>query len=191
MYGRCESYHLPFVHPQTLSAMNEHHSGCQFDMYPLGHAWMLMPGGAPGPHYAGRPERALGALRAALEFWGVDPAPYRNDLVGLRATPHPTDPTKSVFDMWYLTMFPEGDNEYWSNSMGDRVSRDHEVEHEVGVVGEVSCGPGIDRDVAIWTSQQQGLTSRGCCGVCMPDQERQIRFLHDTIDRLLALGSLP
>ncbi|MEO1057714.1 MAG: aromatic ring-hydroxylating dioxygenase subunit alpha [Actinomycetota bacterium] len=237
-----ESYHLPFVHPQTLPAMNEHHSGCQFDMYPSGHARMLMPGGAPGPHYAGRPERAFAALRADLEFWGVDPEPYRDDLLGLRtalqrakralgaskgydlsaysdeqltdhyhytvfpnisfsmkpdgciwlrATPHATDPAKCVFDMWYLTLFPEGDNEYWSNSMGDWVSLDHEVEHEVGAVGEVSCGPGIDQDVAIWTSQQQGLASRGYRGDYMPDQERRIRFFHDNIDRLLALGPLP
>ena len=50
-----ESYHLPYVHPQTLASMNEHHSGCQFDLYPSGHARMLMPGGGPGPQYNGKP----------------------------------------------------------------------------------------------------------------------------------------
>jgi phenylpropionate dioxygenase-like ring-hydroxylating dioxygenase large terminal subunit len=29
-----ESYHLPYVHPQTLWSLNEHYTGCQFDMYP-------------------------------------------------------------------------------------------------------------------------------------------------------------
>ena len=28
-----ESYHLPYVHPQTMPVMNEHYTGCQFDMY--------------------------------------------------------------------------------------------------------------------------------------------------------------
>ena len=40
-----ESYHLPFVHPQTLPVMNEHYTGCQFDLYPS----------RPRPHaHAGR-----------------------------------------------------------------------------------------------------------------------------------------
>ena len=46
-----ESYHLPFVHPQTLTTMHEHYSACQFDMYPMGHCRMMMPGGGPGPQY--------------------------------------------------------------------------------------------------------------------------------------------
>lgn len=236
-----ESYHLPYVHPQTLAALDEHHSGCQFDLYPSGHARMLMSGGAPGPRYTGRPERVFRALREELEFWEVDPEQYRDDLTALRvalqrakrdlgaskgydfsaysdeqltdnyhytvfpnltfsmkpdgciwmrATPHPTDPQRTLFDMWYLTLFPDGASEYWSNSMGAWVSLDHPVEHEVGVAGEVSCGPGIDQDVAIWTTQQQGLRSRGYRGDYMPYQERRIRYFHDHIDRHLAMGPL-
>ncbi len=79
-----ESYHLPFVHPQTLAAMNEHHSGSQFDLYESSHARMLMPGGGPGPHYAGKPERTLKSLGPDLEFWDLDPSPYVDDLSGLR-----------------------------------------------------------------------------------------------------------
>lgn len=237
-----ESYHLPYVHPQTLASMNEHHSSCQFDLYPSGHCRMLMPGGGPGPQYRGRPEGTIKSLGPDLEFWDVDPEPFRDDLPGLRAalqhakrelgeskgydfsgysdeqltdhyhytvfpnisfsmkpdgciwlrsSPHPTDPEKCVFDMWYLTLFPEGVSEYWSNSMGDWVSLDHQVEHESGIAGEVSCGPGIDQDVAIWTSQQQGLRSRGYRDDYMPAQERRIRFFHDNIDGYLARGPLP
>ncbi len=236
-----ESYHLPFVHPQTLAVLNEHHSGCQFDMYPSGHARMLMPGGGPGPHYRGRPERTLAGLRPDLEFWELDPAAYRDDLpalrtalqqrkrelgeakgydfsaysdeqltdnyhytvfpnisfsmkpdgcIWLRSAPHPVDPEKCVFDMWYLTLFPKGAREYWSSSMGEWVSVDHQVPHEVGREGEVSCGPGIDQDVAIWKTQQQGLRSRGFRGAQMPLQERRIRFFHDQLDRMLAMGPL-
>ncbi|MDX2381322.1 MAG: aromatic ring-hydroxylating dioxygenase subunit alpha [Acidimicrobiia bacterium] len=236
-----ESYHLPYVHPETLASMNEHHSGCQFDLYPSGHCRMLMPGGGPGPHYEGKPDRTLKSLGADLEFWDLDPDDFRDDLGGLRpalqdrkrelgeskgydfssysdeqltdhyhytvfpnisfsmkpdgciwlrATPHPTDPQKCVFDMWYLTLFPSGSTEYWSNSMRDWVSLDHQVEHQVGKVGEVSCGPGIDQDVAIWSTQQQGLRSRGYRGEYLPRQERRIAYFHDNIDRYLAKGPL-
>lgn len=236
-----ESYHLPFVHPQTLPAMNEHHSGCQFDLYESGHARMLMPGGGPGPQYTGRPERTLKSLKADLDFWEVDPEPYLDDLsqirialqqakrelgeskgfdfsaysdeqltdnyhytvfpsisfsmkpdgcIWLRGTPHPTDPQKCIFDMWYLTLFPKNTKEYWSNSMRDWVSVDHQAEHQTGIAGEVSCGPGIDQDVAIWSTQQQGLRSRGFRGEYMPWQERRIKFFHDQIDRHVAMGPL-
>ena len=236
-----ESYHLPYVHPQTPAVMNEHHSGCQFDMYPTGHARMLMPGGGPGPQYRGRADRTLKLMGPDLEFWELDPEPYVDDLSGLReafqrrkrelgaskgydfsrysdeqltdnyhytvfpnisfsmkpdgciwlrAAPHPTDAEKCIFDMWYLTLFPEGATEYWSNSMRDWVSIDHQVEHETGRAGEVSCGPGIDQDVAIWNSQQQGLRSRGYRGEYLPQQERRIKFFHDQINRHLAMGPL-
>jgi len=236
-----ESYHLPYVHPQTPAVMNEHHSGCQFDMYPSGHARMLMPGGAPGPQYRGRPDRTLALMGPDLEFWELDPEPHLDDLSGLReafqrrkrelgaskgydfsrysdeqltdnyhytvfpnisfsmkpdgciwlrAAPHPTDPEKCIFDMWYLTLFPEGATEYWSNSMRDWVSIDHQVEHETGSTGEVSCGPGIDQDVAIWNTQQQGLRSRGYRGEYLPAQERRITFFHDNINRHLDMGPL-
>ncbi|MEO1063715.1 MAG: SRPBCC family protein [Actinomycetota bacterium] len=232
-----ESYHLPFVHPQTLPAMNEHHSGCQFDLYESMHCRMLMPGGGPGPHYRGKPDRTFKSLAQDLEFWELDPEPYRDDLPGLRlalqrrkrelgeskgydfslysdeqltdhyhytvfpnvsfsmkpdgciflkADPHPTDPERCFFQMWYLTLFPEGSKEYFSNSMKDWVSIDQPAEHQRGKVGEVSCGPGIDQDVAIWSSQQAGLRSRGYRNEYLPWQERRIRYFHDNIDRLLA-----
>ena len=90
--------------------------------------------------------------------------------------------------MWYLTLFPEGSTEYYSRSMGDWVSLDHQVEHEIGLAGEVSAGPGIDQDVAIWTTQQQGLRSRGYRGDYMPAQENRIKYFHDNINKYLALG---
>ncbi len=235
-----ESYHLPYVHPQTMPAMNEHYTGCQFDMYPTGHARMLMPGGGPGPQYKGKPERTFESLRMELDFWELDPEPYRDDLPGLRLAlqrrkrelgkqkgydfsyysdeqltdhyhytvfpntsfsmkpdgciflmgrPHPTDPAKCFFDMWYLTLFPEGSKEYFSNSMRDWVSVDHQVEHTTGKAGEVSCGPGIDQDVAIWNTQQAGLSSRGYRGEYLPWQERRIRHFHETIDSYIARAS--
>ena len=74
--------------------------------------------------------------------------------------------------------------------MRDWVSIDHQVEHQTGRAGEVSCGPGIDQDVAIWNTQQQGLRSRGYRGEYTPRQERRIKFFHDNLERYLALGPL-
>ena len=232
-----ESYHLPFVHPQTVTVMNEHYSGCQFDMYPSGHCRMLMPGGGPGPHYKGSHEKTFQGLKEDFAFWEFDPSPFANDLSILRlelqkhkrkmgsekgydfslysdeqltdhyhytvfpnvsfsmkpdgciflmAYPHPENPKKCFFNMWYLTQFPEDAKEYYSNSMRDWVSVDEQVKHETGKVGEISCGHGIDQDVAIWSSQQRGLASRGYKGEYMPHQERRIRFFHENIDRYLS-----
>ena len=53
-----ESYHLPFVHPQTRFVMEQSYRDCQFDLYaPEGHARMFMPGS--------RPARATSAFTAA------------------------------------------------------------------------------------------------------------------------------
>jgi len=236
-----ESYHLPYVHPETIASMNEHHSGSQFDLYPSGHARMLMPGGGPGPHYQGRVDRTFKSLGQDFEFWDFDPEPYRDNVAGLRealqqqkrrlgaekgydfsnysdeqltdhyhytvfpnlsfsmkpdgciwlrGTPHPTDPEKCIFDMWYLTKFPEGVTEYFSNSMHDFVSIDDQVEHQTGKAGEVSCGRGIDQDVAIWDTQHAGLRSRGFQGPTLAHQERRIGFYHDNIDKYLDMGPL-
>ena len=233
-----ESYHLPYVHPQTVASMNEHYTGCQFDLYDTGHCRMLMPGGGPGPLYRGRADRTFKSLAQDFEFWEFDPEPFRDDLQGLRvalqqrkrelgaskgydfssysdeqltdhyhytvfpnlsfsmkpdgciflrASPHPDDPEKCQFDMWYLTLFPEGVSEYYSNSMRDWVAIDHQVEHEVGQVGDISCGPGIDQDVAIWNTQHKGLRSRGYRNEYLAGQERRIRFFHDNVDRYLAM----
>ena len=237
-----ESYHLPFVHPETVASMDEHDTGCQFDLYESGHCRMLMPGGGPGPNYRGRVERTFRSLAQDFEFWDFDPEPYRDDVAGLRialqrrkrelgaakgydfssysdeqltdhyhytvfpnisfsmkpdgciwlrAAPHPDDPNKCVFDMWYLTQFPEGVSEYYSNSMRDWVSIDHQAEHQTGHHSEVSCGPGIDQDVAIWTTQHAGLRSRGYRGDYLPYQERRIRYFHDNIDRYLEMPPTP
>ncbi len=106
-------------------------------------------------------------------------------VIFLRGNPHPTDPNKCVFDMWYFTLFPKGTEKYYSNSMAEWVSVTTPAQHQTGKVGDISCGPGIDQDVAIWSSQQQGLQSRGYRGDYMAHQERRIRFHHENLDRYL------
>jgi phenylpropionate dioxygenase-like ring-hydroxylating dioxygenase large terminal subunit len=106
--------------------------------------------------------------------------------IWLRADPHPTDPEACVFDMWYFTWFPEDGGPYFANAMAEAVDPGAAVPHKRGKVGEISCGPAIDQDVAIWSSQQKGLRSRGYRGGHLAGQESRVRFFHDTIDRWLA-----
>jgi hypothetical protein len=103
----------------------------------------------------------------------------------LRGTPHPTDPTKCFFDYWYLTWFPENIKEYYSPMLGKMTDISVKAKNVRGKVGEIDVGSGIEEDVAIWQSQQKGLSSRGYIGDCMPAQENRIRFFHENIDRYL------
>lgn len=233
-----ESYHLPFVHPQTRYIMEQSYKDCQFDMYhPQGHARMLMPGSRPSRALAGHTDTVLAMMERELRYWDLNPEDFRGDplairaalqaakraggaakgydysrfhddqltdhyhytvfpnisfslkpdgCIWLRADPHPTDPEQCVFDMWYFTWFPEGKDQYYSYSMGELVDLSKPVEHKRGKVGELSCGPGIDQDVSVWSNQQKGLRSRGYQGGVLAGQENRVRFFHDTIDRWLA-----
>ena len=217
-----ESYHLPYVHPQTLSVDERALHGLPVRHVPVeprphAHARRRPRPAVPGQAPTARSPRC----EQEFKFWEFDAEPYRDDLPGLRVAlqqrkrelgaskgydfsrysdeqltdhyhytvfpnvsfcdearrlhlPHGPpapdgDPSMCEFDMWYLTKFPQGVTEYFSNSMRDWVSVDHQVEHQRGKVGEVSCGPGIDQDVAIWSTQQAGLTSRGFRGEYLPD----------------------
>ena len=230
-----ESYHLPFVHPQTRFVMEQSYKDCQFDLYaPQGHARMFMPGSRPARSLRGHTDTVLEMMAKELIYWGLDPEDFREDplrtraalqqakrergakkgydfshfhdaqltdhfhytifpnisfslkpdgCIWLRADPHPTDPERCYFDMWYFTWFPEGVDRYYAYSMGQEVDRTTPVPHQRGVVGELSCGPGIDQDVSIWSEQQKGLRSRGYKGGHLAGQEARVRFFHDTIDR--------
>ena len=230
-----ESYHLPFVHPQTRFVMEQSYKDCQFDLYaPEGHARRFMPGSRPARSLRGHTDTVLEMMAKELTYWGLDPEDFREDplrtrealqqakrergaekgydfshfhdaqltdhfhytifpnisfslkpdgCIWLRADPHPTDPERCYFDMWYFTWFPEGLDRYYAYSMGQEVDRTTPVPHQRGVVGELSCGPGIDQDVSIWSEQQKGLRSRGYKGGHLAGQEARVRFFHDTIDR--------
>jgi phenylpropionate dioxygenase-like ring-hydroxylating dioxygenase large terminal subunit len=104
----------------------------------------------------------------------------------LRANPHPDDPNKCLFDMWYFTLFPEGVTEYHSHTMEEMVSTSTQAPHVTGVWPETSVGPAIDQDVRVWSAQQKGLKSRGYRGDYMPWQERRVRHFHEMIDRYIA-----
>lgn len=232
-----ESYHLPFVHPQTKYIMEQSYKLCQFDLYaPQGHTRMFMPGSRPTSALKGEIDEVISMMREELEFWDLNPDDYRenphamredlqkvkrktgakkgfdysnfNDdqltdhyhytlfpnvsfslkpdgCIFLRSNPHPTDPNKCIFDLWYLMTFPEGVDEYYSHSMSEMIAADFQAPHVQGKFGDVSCGPAIDQDVAVWSEQQKGLRSRGFKRDYLSNQERRVRFWHEKLDAMI------
>jgi phenylpropionate dioxygenase-like ring-hydroxylating dioxygenase large terminal subunit len=229
-----ESYHVPFVHPQTKFVMEYAYDNSQFDLYPSGHCRMLMPGAGPTKTLQGGEDETLRYLEAELKFWELNPDDFRGGktseiraalqrqkrLLGaekgfdfstyhdaqltdhwhftifpnlsfslkpdgniwLRARPHETDPEKCYFDMWYMTLFPKGQKQYYSQSMAEWVDVSVPAPHKQGKFGEVSMGPGIDQDVFVWYGTQKGLHSRGYKREILAHQERRIRYFHHNID---------
>ncbi|WP_095012624.1 aromatic ring-hydroxylating oxygenase subunit alpha [Tsuneonella mangrovi] len=233
-----ESYHVPFVHPQTKFVMEYSHHHCQFDLYPEGHARMFMPGAGPTKMLRGGENETLQMMAEELKFWDIDPDQFRGGKTGdiravlqrvkrekgaekgydfstytdeqltdhwhytifpnlsfslkpdgniwLRARPHESDPEKCYFDMWYLTLFPEGTDRYYSYSMSEWVDVSVPAPYEKGKFGEVSTGPGIDQDVAVWEHQQRGLHSRGYKRDYLAWQERRVRYFHENLEKWMA-----
>jgi phenylpropionate dioxygenase-like ring-hydroxylating dioxygenase large terminal subunit len=233
-----ESYHVPFVHPQTKFVMEYSHKYCQFDLFPEGHARMFMPGAGPTKTLRGGETETLRQLSQELAFWGLDPEQFRGGKTGdirlalqkakrekgaekgfdfssyhddqltdhwhftifpnlsfslkpdgniwLRGRPHETDPEKCYFDMWYMTLFPEGTERYYSQSMTEWVDVGTPAPHIQGKVGEITMGPGIDQDVEVWGHQQRGLHSRGYKRDYLAWQERRVRFFHENLEQWIA-----
>ena len=106
--------------------------------------------------------------------------------IWLRARPHESDPEKCYFDMWYMSLFPKGVTEYYSQSIKAMTSIDEPVAHKQGKAGEVSAGPAIDQDVAVWNKQQKGLHSRGYKREYLAGQESRMRYFHETLEKWMA-----
>lgn len=109
--------------------------------------------------------------------------------IWLRARPHPTDPEKCFFDMWYMNLFPKGQTQYYSPTMRDWVSMDVPAPHQTGKAGDHTMGPTIDQDVGLWSHQQKALHSRGYKRDCLANQEARVRYFHDNLDRWMNQGA--
>ncbi|SFS10431.1 aromatic ring-hydroxylating oxygenase subunit alpha [Sphingomonas jatrophae] len=234
-----ESYHVFHAHPQLKYVAEFSYLHSQFDLYPSGHARMLMAGGAPSRTLRGGEPEIIRQMGEHIRFWGLDPEDFRgrmHDLrealqqqkrklgaekgydfssyddtmltdnwhytlfpnlsfsmkpdgnIWLRARPHPTDPEKCFFDMWYLNLFPEGQTSYYSPTMRDWVSMETPAPHQSGKAGDYTMGPTIDQDVALWSAQQKALHSRGYKREVLAGQESRVRYFHDNLERWMARG---
>ncbi|HXC39108.1 MAG TPA: aromatic ring-hydroxylating dioxygenase subunit alpha [Burkholderiales bacterium] len=99
-----------------------------------------------------------------------------------RARPHPSDPEKCYFDMWFMNLFPKGETRYWCHSLRTWLNLDEAVPHQRGKFGECELGPTIESDARVWSAVQKGLHSRGYQGDYLAWQERRVRFFHDVLD---------
>ena len=103
----------------------------------------------------------------------------------LRPRPHPTDPEKCLFDFWTLAKFPPGSDELVWEHIGLTIRRSDVVPHHTFKLGDRPIAPGVDQDMTVVASMQQGVRSRGFDGVYLCRQERRIQFLHENIDRYI------
>ena len=116
-----ESYHVPFVHPETKFVMEYGHQQCQFDLYPEGHCRMLMPGAGPTASVTGGEHETLAMLAEELQFWGLDPDSYRGGGTGRiredlqrqkralgseKGYDFSTYHDSQLTDHWHYTIFP-------------------------------------------------------------------------------------
>lgn len=68
-----ESYHLPTLHPELDTFINDDHLDTIFEMYPNGHNRMVMKGGQPSARDAALAAGVKGPLDAILKGWDIEP----------------------------------------------------------------------------------------------------------------------
>jgi phenylpropionate dioxygenase-like ring-hydroxylating dioxygenase large terminal subunit len=78
----CESYHLPTLHPQIGSYVDDDYRNTQFMMYPQGHNLMKMKGALPSMRDAGGISETLAN---EMRQWDLDPAEFRDNPRDVRA----------------------------------------------------------------------------------------------------------
>ena len=63
---------------------------------------------------------------------------------------------------------------------------EHRAKDQEGKFGDVSLGPAINQDYAVWEVQQRGLHSRGYQRDFLAGQEDRVRFFHENLERWMA-----
>lgn len=235
-----ESYHLPTIHPELATFINDGLDDTLFEMYDSGHNAMWMKGhqattrrafdyvptpldeiarawGVDPHEFAGRPNDIREAIIAAKRRLGpergftVYDSMTDQQLVDyfhctlfpnltltmspeqcqiLRTEPHPTDPTKCIFQHWCLYPPVEGMTEVES-PIGP-IPLEHDAIQRHSVYGDgVSLGFVADQDLSIGATQQQGLASRGFKGAILSHQEKRIQRFHELLNDMVLGGPTP
>jgi phenylpropionate dioxygenase-like ring-hydroxylating dioxygenase large terminal subunit len=68
-----ESYHLPTLHPELDTFINDDYLDTIFEMFPNGHHRMVMKGGQPSARDAALAAGVKGPLDEILKGWDIDP----------------------------------------------------------------------------------------------------------------------
>jgi len=116
-----ESYHLPTIHPELSTFINDGLPSTLFEMYPSGHNSMWMKGHQATTRKDFESGEAPAALAEAAQAWGVDPADYKGRTGDIRQAiieakrklgpergyknyPDMTD--QQLVDYFHCTLFP-------------------------------------------------------------------------------------
>jgi phenylpropionate dioxygenase-like ring-hydroxylating dioxygenase large terminal subunit len=102
-----------------------------------------------------------------------------------RCEPHPTDPNRSIYEHWHMTIKPLKDGMV---SSPDGWVPFKQAERDEFPYGTKSVGFTADQDLAVATGQQLGFQSRGFKGAYLSGQENRIQQFHNGIDRYIAEG---
>jgi len=96
-----------------------------------------------------------------------------------RCEPHPTDPNKSIFHHWHMTLKA---NDIELVPAPEGMVPFEEVERREVIYGDESLGDVADQDLERSTGQQLGFQSRGFKGAYLSGQENRVQQFHNFID---------
>ncbi len=99
-----------------------------------------------------------------------------------RCEPHPTDPTRSIYEHWFLAL-KGADSDLVPGPEG-MVSWE-EAERRVVEYGQETLSEVADQDLERASGQQLGVQSRGFAGAYLSGQENRVQQFHNFIDRYL------
>lgn len=102
-----------------------------------------------------------------------------------RCEPHPTDPNRSIYEHWHMTLPPE-DGSMVPSPIG--MIPFEAAERDEFPYGAKTVGFTADQDLQVATGQQLGFQSRGFKGAYLSGQENRIQQFHNGIDRYIAEG---
>jgi phenylpropionate dioxygenase-like ring-hydroxylating dioxygenase large terminal subunit len=131
-------------------------------------------------HYANVPDDQLTDAFHYTLFPNFAVSLWSDGFHFLRARPHYSDPEQCLFDNWWYAS--PASIEAGPKVAERGVSNGVEAEHKMLSYPEDNIGPGIDEDVAVFVTQQQGFRSRGFKGVYLSRQETRVRRFHELID---------
>jgi phenylpropionate dioxygenase-like ring-hydroxylating dioxygenase large terminal subunit len=174
-----ESYHLPTVHPESDSSVEENYRYTQFDMFTEGHARMWMQSGTPSHMLDLKPGDELPeVMKMTVQAYGMDPEEFKDNPYGTRAAlqkakreygeAHGYDHYENLkdhqmTDTYHYTIFPNFAVSMWSDGLHFLRARPHATDatkcvfdnwwyasQPSGETGPVNTAAGpVDRDAEV------------------------------------------
>ncbi|MGI9625174.1 MAG: aromatic ring-hydroxylating oxygenase subunit alpha [Acidimicrobiales bacterium] len=118
-----------------------------------------------------------------------------DDMLIMRARPHPTDPNQCWWDKYTFMMTPEGGEESAGSlsftprndprvNPGERVPHDDFTQEQI-ISGEKTMTITIDQDIHLIRDVQAGMRSRGFDNALLSDEEIRVTHYHQWLDHYM------